>query len=255
MSVSVVIPNHNHGETLELAIVSAYCQGPLEVVVIDDASTDGSVEIARQWQSISAGVVRLVANTTKADNWQEAVAREFPTLRGETVVFCAADDMLLPGMIYHARAHAAAPVVFADYHCLYGRQLLHSVSQSVPGTTMLTAEQVRHRIRSTSNATETGIGSAIHRTHLEWLASLQFWRCGPFGDSIGYAAVAALHGAVYLPGSGAAIRVNLQSYGRATAADDDRRRHYAAESVAFLREAGVDDETSRRLIEKRCGPQ
>ena len=255
MSVSVVIPNHNHGETLELAIVSAYCQGPLEVVVIDDASTDGSVNIARQWQSISSGGVRLVSNTTKADNWQEAMAREFPALRGETVVFCAADDMLLPGMIAHAREHAAAPVVFTDYHCLDGRQLLPGVSQSVTETTKLTDDEVRQRIRSNTNATETGIGSAIHLKHLEWLASLQFWRCGPFGDAIGYAAVAALHGAVYLPGSGAAIRVNPQSYGRAMAADDEQRRHYKAESIAFLRKAGVDDETARRLIEKRCCPQ
>jgi glycosyltransferase involved in cell wall biosynthesis len=255
VSVSVVIPNHNHGETLELAIVSAYSQGPLEVVVIDDASTDGSVEIARQWQSISAGSVRLVANATKADNWQEAMAREFPALRGETVVFCAADDMLLPGMIAHAQEFCSAPVMFTDYQCLDGRTLLPSVSQGVTEISKLTADEVRQRIRSNTNPTETGIGSAIHRTQLEWLASLHFWRCGPFGDAIGYAAVAALHGAVYVPGAGAAIRVNAQSYGRAITANDDQRRHYEGESVAFLKQAGVDDETTSRLIQKRCGPQ
>ena len=251
MSVSVVIPNHNHGATLELAIVSAYCQSPLEVVVIDDASTDDSVEIARQWEAISAGRVRLVANATKADNWQEAMAREFPNLRGETVVFCAADDMLLPGMVAHARKHASAPVMFTDYVCLIGRRMLASVNQDVPAEVVLTADEVRQRIRGQGNATETGIGSAIYTRHLQWLASLQFWRLGPFGDSIGYAAVAALNGAVYVPGSGAAIRISPQSYGRTAAASDEQRQHYTAEAASFLREAGVDDETAGRLIEKR----
>ncbi len=252
MSVSVVIPNYNHGDTLELAIVSAYSQAPLEVVVIDDASTDSSVEIARQWEALSSGKVRVVANATKAANWQEAMAREFKSLRGETVVFCAADDMLLPGMVAHASRHAAAPVMFADYVGLLGRQTMVPVSQGVTSETTLTADEVRQRIRSGANATETGIASAMNRTHLEWLASMRFWRLGPFGDSIGYAAVAALHGAVYLPGAGAAIRMHPQSYGRTAAASDERRLHYTAEAADFLRTAGVDDETARRLIEKRC---
>lgn len=253
MTVSVVIPNRNYGSTLERAIVSAYCQGPLEVVVVDDASTDNSCDIACHWQQVSQGVVRLVANRQKADNWQEGMAAVFGELTGDTVVLCASDDVLMPHMVEAAELFAAEPVVFTEYHvCGPEAGSMHSVRHDIGDAVSLTAEQVRERIRSNGNATETGIGSAMRRDLLQWTASLRFWRCGPFGDSISYAAVAALHGATYVPGAGAVITASPATYGRTAAAGEEQRLHYTRESRAFLADAGVDDETSRRLIEKRC---
>jgi glycosyltransferase involved in cell wall biosynthesis len=253
VSVSVVIPNRNYGATLERAIVSAFCQAPLEVVVVDDASTDNSCDIARHWEQLSRGVVRLVANRQKADNWQEAMAAVFHELAGDTVVCCASDDTLLPNMIHAADSFSGSPVVFAEYHVCYPELgHMHSVSHGIGSTVTLTAEQVRGRIRGNGNATETGIGSAMRRDLLLWTASLRFWRCGPFGDSISYAAVAALHGATYVAGAGAAITSRPTTYGRATASDDEQLRHYTEESRLFLKDAGVDEETARRLMEKRC---
>lgn len=253
MTVSVVIPNRNYGSTLERAIVSAYCQGPLEVVVVDDASTDNSCDIARHWQQVSQGVVRLVANRQKANNWQEGMAAVFGELTGDTVVLCASDDVLMPHMVEAAELFAAEPVVFTEYHvCGPEAGSMHSVRHGIGDAVSLTAEQVRERIRSNGNATETGIGSAMRRDLLQWTASLRFWRCGPFGDSISYAAVAALHGATYVPGAGAVITASPTTYGRTAAAGEEQRLHYTRESRAFLADAGVDDETSRRLIEKRC---
>lgn len=253
MSVSVVIPNRNYGATLERAIVSAFCQAPLEVVVVDDASTDNSCDIARHWGQVSRGAVRLVANRQKAENWQEAMAAVFHELAGDTVVCCASDDTLLPNMIEAADSFRESAVVFTEYDvCGPEPGHMHSVSHGIGSTVTLTAEQVRERIRGNGNATETGAGSAMRRDVLLWTASLRFWRCGPFGDSISYAAVAALHGATYVAGSGAAITASPATYGRVAATDDERRQHYTEESRAFLRDAGVDEETARRLMEKRC---
>jgi len=44
--VSVYIPNRNHAATLGAAIYSAASQSPVEVAVIDDASTDDSMAVA-----------------------------------------------------------------------------------------------------------------------------------------------------------------------------------------------------------------
>ena len=44
--VSVYIPNRNHAATLGAAIYSAVQEQPIEVAVIDDASTDDSVAVA-----------------------------------------------------------------------------------------------------------------------------------------------------------------------------------------------------------------
>lgn len=253
MSVSVVIPNRNYGATLERAIVGAFCQSPLEVVVVDDASTDGSTDIARRWEQISGGIVRLVANRQKADNWQGAMAATFSELRGDTVVCCASDDVLMPGMIHAAELYRESPVVFAEYHvCGPEAGNISSVGHGFGETVTLTAEQVKRRIESDANATETGIGSSMRRDMLAWITSLRFWRCGPFSDSIAYAAVAALYGATYVSGAGAAYTASPTGYGRATADDDAKRQHFTAESKAFLDEAGVDPHTASRLVQKRC---
>jgi GT2 family glycosyltransferase/2-polyprenyl-3-methyl-5-hydroxy-6-metoxy-1,4-benzoquinol methylase len=53
--VRVGITTHNRCDTLERAITSAQTQqyAPLEIVVIDDASTDGTMELARQFPRVS----------------------------------------------------------------------------------------------------------------------------------------------------------------------------------------------------------
>jgi len=59
--ISVVIPCHNGAEFLTEALdsVAAQTRAPDEVVVVDDASTDGSAALARAW---GATVVRLEAH-------------------------------------------------------------------------------------------------------------------------------------------------------------------------------------------------
>jgi Glycosyl transferase family 2 len=99
--VSVVVTNHNYGRFLPDAVDSALGQrdADVEVVVVDDGSTDESREILRRY----ADRVQLVLQ----DNQGQAAAFNagLAVARGQIVMFLDADDVL--------DAHAAAKVVAA----------------------------------------------------------------------------------------------------------------------------------------------
>lgn len=253
MSVSVVIPTHNRGDTLGRAIVSAAMQNPLEVLVIDDASTDDTPGIVEQLRGIYP-CVRLQRHEAKADDWQEAAAALYPSLRGTHVICMGADDILANGVVHSVCHHQDAAVVFHGYWVANrDGERTGAVSQDVDCGARLTPEQVRHRLRERPNATETGIGSGIRRDCLLWLNGLQWWRMGPWSDAVGYAAVAVRHGAVYSPGAGATFTDDAGGYGH---------RHRSGPRVAeyhhaiweFLGKAGIPFSVAAAICNKRGVP-
>ena len=100
MTVSIVIPCFNHARFVGEAIDSALAQSwpDVDVVVVDDGSTDDSAAIARRYRD-----VRLVRQA----NLGLAHARNagLHTTRGDIVIFLDADDRLSPDA---ARAASAA---------------------------------------------------------------------------------------------------------------------------------------------------
>jgi glycosyltransferase involved in cell wall biosynthesis len=113
LTVSVVIPCFNAeafvGEALES--VAAQTRRPLEVLVVDDASTDGSAEVIRAFEG-----VRLLENPVNAGS---ALSRNRALLeaRGDVVAFLDADDVWLPHhletVVSMLDAHPEAAVGFA----------------------------------------------------------------------------------------------------------------------------------------------
>lgn len=98
MQTSVVVPCHNAEEYLAQAIGSLLQQTepPAEVIIVDDASTDGSLSIARQL----AGRFRNV--TTVAKSFRNASStRNFGAMlaRSECLMFFDADDVLAPNTL------------------------------------------------------------------------------------------------------------------------------------------------------------
>ncbi len=93
--VSIIIDNYNYREFLPLAISSALGQTypKVEVVVVDDGSTDGS-------QSVVQGYGDRVTAILKANGGQaSAFNAGFARSSGEIVVFLDSDDILLPNAI------------------------------------------------------------------------------------------------------------------------------------------------------------
>ena len=95
--VSVVIPAFNAGRTIEraLASVSAQDYQPLEVIVIDDGSTDDTAGRVARYRDHRVRLVRLAQNRGEAAAMNEGLA----SATGDFVGFLDADDEWLPGKL------------------------------------------------------------------------------------------------------------------------------------------------------------
>jgi hypothetical protein len=73
---------------------------------------------------------------------------------------------------------------------------------------------------------------------------------GPWADAIGYAAVAALGGCVYVPQAGAIFTEDDAGYGSTIRNSPDAAR-LAVECCAFLRRANVPKDVADMICRKR----
>lgn len=104
-SVAVVINNHDYGEFLPDAIDSALGQthAGVEVMVVDDGSTDGSREILREREANGLKVI-LKERGGQASALNAGLAE----CSGEIIIFLDADDVLHPRAAELAAAALAA---------------------------------------------------------------------------------------------------------------------------------------------------
>ena len=95
-TVSVVMPNYNHGKYLARAMgaILGQSRSPDEVVVVDDGSIDDSVEILERIAAKHPNVRLLKNESNKGVLF--SVHRALEHVTGEYVVFASADDELLP---------------------------------------------------------------------------------------------------------------------------------------------------------------
>ena len=95
-AVSIIVPAYNAeatlAETLESALV--HSEQPVEVICIDDGSTDGTLAAATRF----ADRVRILAGPNQGVS--AARNRGFAESTGQWVVFLDADDLLCPGTLH-----------------------------------------------------------------------------------------------------------------------------------------------------------
>lgn len=93
--VSVIIPVYNGERYLAQAIESVFDQtySPVEIIIVDDGSTDGSARVAQAYGPRVRWVRRAYCNTASARN--EGVQLAI----GEYLAFLDQDDVWLPGKL------------------------------------------------------------------------------------------------------------------------------------------------------------
>lgn len=115
--ISVIITTHNNEAFIAAAIQSVLAQqgGDAEIVVVDDASTDGTEQAV-----LSLGAPQVRYHRLPCNHGGPSRPRNvgLDLARGEYVAFLDADDLMLPGRLEHsARFLDACPeaaLVFAD---------------------------------------------------------------------------------------------------------------------------------------------
>ena len=113
--VSIVTPSYNQARFLEAALCSVLEQDypNMEYLVVDGASTDGSVDIIHRYAD------RLAWWVSEKDSGQaEAINKGLRRAHGEIVGWLNSDDIYQPGAIAAAvkafRSHPEAAVVYGD---------------------------------------------------------------------------------------------------------------------------------------------
>lgn len=124
IGVSIIVPLYNKAHTLHRSLNSALAQAghDIEVIVVDDGSTDGSAQIVQQEY---AGKVRLITQQNSGPS--AARNRGVKEARKDICLFLDADDELLPNCIQvHMQAFTQVPradISISSYQVYEGESL------------------------------------------------------------------------------------------------------------------------------------
>src|SRR6185503_13231292 len=116
--VSIVVPSYNHARYLREAIDSILAQDypRLELIVIDDGSTDGSSEILRGYGK------RFHWELQQNQGQVATLNRGWLMSKGEIIGYLSADDLLLPGAVSAAvhclDANPDAALAYCDFNLI-----------------------------------------------------------------------------------------------------------------------------------------
>lgn len=112
-SLSVITPSYNSAEFIEEAMLSVARQegAAIEHIVVDGASTDGTVEIVKRYPA-----VQCISERDRGQS--DAINKGFLRATGDLVGWLNADDYYLPGglaaIARAAQEHPEADVIYGD---------------------------------------------------------------------------------------------------------------------------------------------
>lgn len=157
MLFSIVIPVYNRAEKVNATLQSVLAQThrPLQVVLVDNFSTDGTLRVLKDFQAQhSQADFEVVVTQEQMHSAPAARTKGFSLVRGEWTLFFDSDDTMAPtlvkeynGVISRLEAAAAPPDIVAVKARWHG---LHGESHILPFlTTDPFANHILHSILAT----------------------------------------------------------------------------------------------------------
>jgi glycosyltransferase involved in cell wall biosynthesis len=119
--VSLIMPVHNAGEFLAPAIESVLAQTcrEIELVVCDDASTDGSLEVVRRYAGQDSRVRVIDSGATQRRGHATTLAAAHAHAAAPFIGWIDADDLVFPGAVARTlqalRAEPDVGMVYTDH--------------------------------------------------------------------------------------------------------------------------------------------
>ena len=213
-SLSVIMCNYNHacyiGDALQAILNQTFM--PIEVIVVDDGSTDNSITVIEQFTKRSS-IVRLVRNDRNRGVVFSA-NRALDIASGDYMYFASADDKVLPGLFeksmnllaqyLQAGLCCSDPAWFDDRTSIIRETKLHWSDKPC----YFSAEALAKVIKGGWIAGHTSIVKRAALLEAGGLIEGVRWHCDWFALLV----IAFRYGICYIPEPLAMLRVHSNSY-------------------------------------------
>lgn len=239
-SLSVILPNYNHGHCLPQAIEAVVSQSrpPEEFLILDDASTDNSIEIieshARRYPCIH--VARNECNLGVVASLRALLAMA----TGDYVYSGAADDYVLPGFFEGAMGMAER---YPEAGVLCGKVVVASPTgqemfvvgiDSWPEPVFAPPEvYLRDCVRRAPNSHFLSHATIYRRAALEEVGGFRP-ELGHFTDNFAILAIALKYGACYVPERCAVNRAMPGGFAANRGKDTEAMLRLSAQAVSLM---------------------
>lgn len=238
-TLSIVMTNYNHGRFLEesLGAILVQSYSPIEVLVVDDGSTDDSVAVI-EGLAKRHPLLRLIRNE-KNIGVLPSITRLLGEARGTHISFQSADDIVLPGLFEKAMrqfdAHPGAAFCSALSAVIHesGKRL-----RVIPGPLLgkdavfFTREEFVAKLES-HGCWIMGNTTISNREHLIEAGGFRP-ELASFCDAFLYAVLGAKHGACFIPEVLSELRQMPNSYSASTNSDIERSLQTVGHVTALL---------------------
>ena len=119
--VSVVIPTHNRAQTLSRTLESVWAQThrPIELILVDDGSTDATPQVVADWAAQHEAAPDFVVRRLYQDNAGANAARNrgIAAAEGAYVAFLDSDDRWQPDKLAKQIAVLRGDARMGDVYC------------------------------------------------------------------------------------------------------------------------------------------
>ena len=239
-TLSVILPNYNHGQLLGRAVAALLQQEKLpdEIIIVDDGSTDDSSRIIHEIKSSSSTVRVLFNDTNKGVVY--SLNRGLEASSSKYVYLAAADDWVLPGFFINAlrllECHPESALACGEVNLISGATGeslgMRPAIRPSRHAAYLPPEAVVALLKRSDNWIVTG-ATILARERVVAAGGL-LPELGSFADGFLVRKLALLHGFCYMPELVATWQVFENSVSRQTASNPAEARRILLAAVAHF---------------------